>query len=207
MPTWDSGWGLRGVGEDKIRETLRATRWARSVKCWVLTCGAWITGALVMVLGRWKGSPYPSLSIAVWLSHTNPADVSCLATCPPSQRYLSPETALSHLPGSCAENCRPTSDSLPVHKGHRAGTTKGLFVLALKVAATTSGNHPLDLLVLWINNKAGTGDRMAGRPWVPRSFLSPCLASPAWEKEALSYLPKAVGTPEQKTLCSLGLRY
>lgn len=50
----------------------------------------------------------------------------------------------------------------------------------IKVVASTSGNHPVNLLALWINNTAGAEDRMASRSRALGSSLSPCQVSPAW---------------------------
>lgn len=73
------------------------------------------------------------LLFPVRLRPVHGAGASCW---PPAhaQEELQPSdlTAPAHRPGSGAQNGRPTADSLPVPKGHTAGTTKRLFVLVLK---------------------------------------------------------------------------
>lgn len=94
-PRWDSGWGLRDAGEDKTREILRTTMWVR----------LWSAGSSPRFFHHWDpgmgaqevGRDPSSLSITVCLSHTNHANISCLAICPPSQRSLGPETCLLSL--------------------------------------------------------------------------------------------------------------
>lgn len=136
---WLKSWGQVRPPKKQTNKLLRNTRQARPVRCAVLT-GVWS-------LGPWHGcsegrEPFlnpvyrerrslkpPSLSVAVWLSHAHSTD----SICPPSRRPLSLETWLLLLisQGAVPRKEASLSDSLPVRKGHAAGTTESLFVLVL----------------------------------------------------------------------------